>query len=143
MRQMSTPAIICTITIFVLILLSLIVATYYYRRHKRLHSHKLPNSFPTNISKSPTSSPNPPPSTLHLSTRNQTHADRKVFSWFFKVADTDIDASAEGGDRDGDAWRRRSTRKTSVWSLSAEEMLDLEAAIERLRGRESCISCSG
>lgn len=75
-----------------------------------------------------TGSDSPP---VKFEERKQTHADRKVFSWLVKV---DADADRKG------IFRMSIPDRKSVFTLGEEEMKDLSAALDRLRGRESVMT---
>ena len=104
-----------------LALTSLIALFIYLRRRHKRNSSDLES----------TGSDVPP---VKFEERKQTHADRKVFSWLVKV---DADADRKG------IFRMSIPDRKSVFSLGEEEMRNLSAELDRLRGRESVMTGRG
>ena len=116
-KAVSDPTIALISIISVLALTSSIALLFYLR--KRCSRQ---------CTKSDTESTGSSSPSIKLETRRQTHADRKVFSWFNKV---DADADKRG------IFRLSVPNTKSVFELSDDEMRDLSAALDRLRGRDS------
>ena len=127
-RTIALVAVVSVFTIATLIAFTIFLR----RRSQRLQSHSQPDT-----ESSSSNSISPP---IKLSQRKQTHADRKVFSWFEKV-DEGAEMQGEGGFRMSMLGPGRG--RMSAWKMSEEEMKELSEELDRLRGRESVMTGAG